>query len=369
MPPVAAKPCPDSTFESLMTQHATPERGSTAEITSFVADLSDTMTAAIGEINDINANTQLLALNARIEAARAGRSGAAFSVVAEEMQSLGAKTSVVANDMANKTQTSINDLLEMIGSSVRGTRLSDLALTNIDLVDRNLYERTCDVRWWATDSSLFEALEDPTPEKLEYASQRMGVILGAYTVYFDLVLCDRDGQIVANGRPDLYDSVGKSAASSDWFRQARDSRSGDDYGFETAHRSSLVNDQSVLVYSCGVRRGGESEGELLGALGILFNWEGLAQTIVENAPLSEEEREATRVVLCDDSGHVLADSQGNQLDDRLSLPEQDELFSLAKGFKMLTIDGARCCVAHALAPGFETYSTGWHSLLIQAVEA
>ncbi|MEO0532138.1 MAG: methyl-accepting chemotaxis protein, partial [Planctomycetota bacterium] len=53
------------------------DRGSAAEIASFVSELSDTMTVAIDEINDINSNTQLLALNARIEAARAGSAGAA----------------------------------------------------------------------------------------------------------------------------------------------------------------------------------------------------------------------------------------------------------------------------------------------------
>ncbi|TWT99171.1 Biofilm dispersion protein BdlA [Botrimarina colliarenosi] len=355
-------------MSSATTTSPATDRGSAAEIAQFVADLSNTMTSAIGEINDINADTKLLALNARIEAARAGQSGAAFSVVAQEMQGLGAKTSQVANGLANKTRGSIDQLMELIGSSIRGTRLSDLALVNIDLVDRNLYERTCDVRWWATDSSLVDALSNPTTPTLAHASQRMGVILGAYTVYFDLVLCDDRGQIVANGRPDLYRSVGSSAAHSDWYRQARDSHSGDDYGFESAHRSSLVGDQSVLVYSCGVRAGGQSDGKLLGVLGVLFNWEGLAQTIVENVPLAESERQATRCVLCDDDGRVLADSWGKQLDDRLQLPGQQELFAEAKTFKMLDLAGRRTCVSHAQAPGFETYSTGWHSLLLQPVD-
>jgi hypothetical protein len=346
---------------------AAAERGSAAEITQFVTDLSETMTSAITEINDINADTQLLALNARIEAARAGVSGAAFGVVASEMQALGAKTSSIANELANKSRGSIDKLMELIGSSVRGTRLSDLALTNIDLVDRCLYERTCDVRWWATDSSLVDALANPTPEALTHASQRMGVILGAYTVYFDLVLCDPSGQILANGRPDLYSSVGQSAATSDWFRQARDSRSGDDFGFESAHRSPLVDDKSVLVYSCGVRAGGQSRGELIGVLGVLFNWEGLAQTILENVPLAESERKATRCLLCDDEGHVLADSWGRQLQDRLHLTGMDKLFAEPKTFAMLDVAGKRSCVAHARAPGFETYSTGWHSVIIQPV--
>lgn len=344
-------------------------RGGAAEIARYVGDLSEMMDSAIREINDINGDTQLLALNARIEAARAGNAGAAFGVVAEEMQSLGAKTSGIANELANRSRRSIDTLLGLIGSSVRGTRLSDLALNNIDLVDRNLYERTCDVRWWATDSSLVDALSDPTDARRDHASHRMGVILSAYTVYYDLVLCDNSGHIVANGRPDLYQSVGRSVAGEEWFRKAHESSSGDDYGFQTAHRSSLVDDQSVLVYSCGVRENGDSRGKLLGALGILFNWEGLAQTIVENVPLSEDERDSTRTVLCDDSGAIIADSWGKQLEDRLDVPNRDSLFAQPKNFETIDLDGKKYCVAHARAPGFETYSTGWHSVLLQPVDS
>ena len=346
-----------------------PESGSTSEIAAFVDDLSVTMTSAIDEITNINDDTQLLALNARIEAARAGNAGAAFSVVAEEMQGLGAKTADIAKQLASQTRGKIDGLLGMIGSSIRGTRLSDLALVNIDLIDRNLYERTCDVRWWATDSSLVDALTTPSPESIDYASKRMGVILSAYTVYHDLVLCDANGKIIANGRPDLYQSVGNDASASDWFLAASTSRSGDEYGFETAHESRLVDGQSVLVYSCGVREGGEANGRLLGVLGILFNWDEFAQAIMESTPIAKSELENTRCCICDDSGRVLADSQGKQLHDTLKLPNQAEIFGQAKGFTMETVAGRPSCIAHAQAPGFETYSTGWHSVIIQAVDA
>ena len=36
----------------------------------------------------------------------------------------------------------------------RGQRLTDLAHHMIEIIDRNLYERSCDVRWWATDAAL-----------------------------------------------------------------------------------------------------------------------------------------------------------------------------------------------------------------------
>lgn len=342
--------------------------GSAKAIAAYVDDLSVTMTSAIDEITNINDDTQLLALNARIEAARAGSAGAAFSVVAEEMQALGAKTSQIASQLASQTQGKIAGLLDVIGSNVRGTRLSDLALMNIDLVDRNLYERTCDVRWWATDSSLVDALSKNTDESFRYASKRLGVILDAYTVYHDLVLCDPSGKIVANGRPEIYGSVGGSAAHATWFDQAMQSVSGDEYGFESAHESKLVNNQSVLIYSCGVREGGEARGRLLGVLGILFNWNDFAQTIVETTPVADCEREATRCLLCDDAGRVLADSHGKQLHDRLSLKNQSELFAETKGFVVDAVGPQRSCIAHARAPGFETYTTGWHSVIIQPME-
>ncbi|BBO34129.1 methyl-accepting chemotaxis protein [Lacipirellula parvula] len=334
----------------------------------LLGDLSNSLDAAIGEIRDINTNTKLLSLNARIEAARAGLAGAAFGVVAQEMQDLSAKTAQAADSLANQTKRVIEELVDVLGTKVRGTRLSDIALTNIDLIDRCLYERTCDVRWWATDQSVVDALTAPTPEALRHASQRMGVILSAYTVYYDLVLCDLHGQVVANGRPHEYKSTGMSQASETWFREAAASSSGDEFGFQTANRSPLVDGKLSLIYSCGVRQEGKADGKLLGVLGIVFNWEALAQTIMTSAPVAEEERAATRCVITDGDGTILADSWGKQLQERLSLPDLSSILAERKNFTTGDYRGQACCIAHAQAPGFETYSTGWHSLVIQPVD-
>jgi hypothetical protein len=333
----------------------------------LLGDLSSSLDGAIGEIRDINMNTKLLSLNARIEAARAGLAGAAFGVVAQEMQDLSGKTAQAAESLSNQTKRVIDELTHVLGTKIRGTRLTDIALTNIDLIDRCLYERTCDVRWWATDQSVVDALTNPTPETLRHASQRLGVILSAYTVYYDLVLCDLRGRVVANGRPHEYKSAGMEQGSEAWFRESAASRSGDEFGFQTAHRSRLVDGQLSLVYSCGVRHEGRSDGKLLGVLGIVFNWEALAQTILTNAPVAEEERDATRCVITDGDGTLLADSWGKQLQESLGLSELPHILAERKNFVTADYQGRKCCIAHAQAPGFETYSTGWHSLVIQPV--
>jgi hypothetical protein len=340
----------------------------TDNVAEMVNDLSRALREAVTEIEAINANAKLLSLNARIEAARAGEVGAAFAVVAQEMQGLAGKTSQVAGDLATNTQQTIDELLELIGTRIRGTRLSDIALTNIDLIDRCLYERTCDVRWWATDSSVVDALTLATDEARQRACQRLEVILGAYTVYFDLVLCDTEGNVVANGRPDVYRSIGRNVANQEWFYEAMGSRSGDEFGFQTAHYCSLVNNEPALVYSCTVREGGLSTKPTIGVLGIVFKWEALAQTILKQVPLAENERKQTRCAIVDSTGRILADSWDQQLQDTLNVPDLPKLFAEKKNFAKINYNDNLCCFAHARAPGFETYSTGWHSLIIQPLD-
>ncbi len=344
--------------------NSSPER-----ISQLTQELAKRISGAIGEISEINSRTRLLSLNAQIEAGRAGGStGAAFAVVASAMKELSERTAKAATAMASQTKSAIDEL-ERISTSlaidVRGVRLSDLALTNIDLIDRCLYERSCDCRWWATDASCVDALTKKTPDALRFCSQRLGVILNAYTVYFDLVLCDRMGKVVANGRPSQYRSVGSDCASADWFAGAMRSASGEEFGFESAHRSRLVDNQAVLVYSAAVRAGGDSKEPILGVLGVMFNWEGLAQKIVTSVGLPPEEKAATRVCIVDDKCRLLSDSNGRHLVDKLDLPDRDKIFAMKKGFLNSMVGGQNCCVAHALSPGFETYATGWHSLIIQ----
>ena len=189
----------------------------------------------------------------------------------------------------------------------------------------------------------------------------------AYTVYHDLVLCDLDGRIVANGKPSEFKSIGQVVDSAEWFRSAKQTRTGDEYGFETAHNSDLVNDNSVVGYSCGVRKNGRCNGELIGVLGIFFNWEEFAQSIMAQTPLSESEKTTTRCCICNDEGLILADSWGHQLQEHIELNNREVIFAQEKNYLIDSYDGKAACIAHAKAPGFETYTTGWHSLVIQSV--
>jgi hypothetical protein len=339
------------------------------QIQSLADSLSVSVRTSLKQIDDINTQSSLLSLNAKIEAARAGVAGRSFAVVATEMGELSDTTKRVAVQLSSKLGGDISELQSIskrLASDVRGIRLADLALTNIDLIDRNLYERSCDVRWWATDSSVVDLLSAPTSDRVAYACKRLGVILNAYTVYFDLVACSLSGEVIANGRPERYKSIGMNVSKQRWFKSALETRSGDEFGFEVVHSSPLVNGEYILAYSCAVRQGGDANGAPIGVLGILFNWQGLAQTVVDRTPLSEDERSHSRVAILGEDGMVLADTQGPPLSGVLNFQDRDRVWDCAKVFQESEDEaGRRILVAHAKAPGFETYSTHWHSVILQ----
>jgi hypothetical protein len=359
----------------MMLQNKSEERKGKNFSLETVAELAEVLAAktetAINKIDKINDETHVLAINALIEASRAGELGKAFSVVAEEMSELSRKISDTTENLRKESRDTITELgniIKMQATNIRGVRLSDLALTNIDLIDRNLYERSCDVRWWARGSTLVNALVERTQKACDLTMQRLGIILDAYTVYFDIVLCDLEGNVIANGRPQQFKSVGTNQSSTIWFRSAIETATGNEFGFQSVHRCPLVNNQLALVYSCAVRENESANGKVIGVLGVVFNWEGLAQKIMHQTPLSEEEKTNSRICIVDDDGTILADSKGRMLDDAIQFAGSTKLLEEKKNFIIVNYEGSECCIAHAFSPGYETYSSGWHSLIIQRLK-
>lgn len=327
------------------------------EIVAVAKDVSDLAATKLTQISAVARATRMLAMNARIEANRFGDRGAAFTVVADEVAEVSRSVQQLANSL-DQGLTERIAVLDQVGENVQGTRLADLALNMIDVVDRNLYERTCDVRWWATDSAvhgLCAARDDPAAR--EHATTRLGVILDSYTVYLDLWVADTDGRVIAHARPDLYPSVlGSSVADQEWFSRAVATRDGHGYVAADVHAEPLLHDAVTTVYATAVREGGAVDGRVIGALGIHFDWAPQAAAVVRGVRLSEAERGTTRCLIVDRSGLVLAAS-----DDAGVLSELIPLRT--EGPSGHYRDGQRL-VGYAHTPGYETYEgLGWYGII------
>ena len=312
---------------------------------------------------------KLLAINALIEAARAGETGKGFAVVANEVQRL----AQIATEITSKFESNVlgriglsRAMADSLVTEMEGVRLTDLAQTLVQLIVRNLFERTADVRWWATDPALWQTLQAPDKDSVALAAERLGVINRFYTVYLDLVMTDLSGRVIASANPTFQRKISSSSLAGDpWFRAAASCASGDDYIVDEVKPSPLHDQRHALVYATGIREGGKVDGKLLGTLGVYFDWQNQGQAIVEKeANLPPQLAEKTTVMLLDGASRVIASTNPAMLFTHFALANQT---GQPKGSYY---DNNGSIVAFARTLGYEDYDgLGWCGVVIQQTES
>ena len=109
-------------------------------------------------------------------------------------------------------------------------------------------------------------------------------------------------------------ATGTNVAQETWFREALASGSGDDYAVADIAANPQLDGRRVATYAAAIREGGEARGRALGVLGIFFDWESQAQTVVDGVRLSPEEKQRTRALLRDRELKVIAASDHQGID-------------------------------------------------------
>jgi hypothetical protein len=330
-----------------------------ARLTAEVNQIACEKTKSIQKITN---QMKMLALNALIESSRAGVQGAGFAVVAQEVRNVGQQVETIARELESqltkRTGTLMSSIEQMTERS-RGERMVDLSLNAIELIDRNLYERTCDVRWWATDSAVVDCAAAPDTAAVSHVAERLAVILGAYTVYLDLWLCGLDGNILAGGRSDRFNVIGQNVAATKWFREARNLRSGDEYVAGDVECQPLLGNAQVATYCASVRADGKANGKPIGVLAIHFDWESQARAIVQGVRVDAADK--ARVLLVDSNFRVIAASDGRGL-----LAERVQLSLEGRRSGFYHNRSGELIAFHA-TPGYETYKgLGWFGVILSA---
>jgi hypothetical protein len=318
------------------------------------------------KVQDDKESIQLISLNGIVFASKLGKRGVALGPIFDQIKQTG-----------EFTTSKMEDLLKEM--AVGEFQLNLQALENfskqaIDLIDRNLFERAADVRWWATDQFFWAALTEPSEENFQRAAHRLEVINGSYSMYRNLVLANRHGQIVASSKGEDRHRLSTTSVYDDpWFLSAMRTARSSEYTVQDVQNSKLEpRKERSLVYSGGVRAQGARQGDSIGAVGILFDWDTEAKKIL--ATCLPKNRDGELIAGCaafyTNAAHeIIETTDPNQfpVGKTLALPATHAKLKGGQSVSgLFATDGVRYILGSSRTKGYREYAgLGWSAHVVR----
>lgn len=307
------------------------------------------MDTVMKKIRDISMKSNILALNSGIEAARAGEAGRGFSVVATEIKRF-AEQSL----NASKESEAIIKTIQNKANEIMAVRTVDIAFDTIDKIDRNLFERNCDVQAWATYDAIKDCLLAPSAETKKTAQKFLKNIHQIYEVYFDLFVVDLHGEIIVAAQN--QSELGKSKADRAWFQETVKQNH---VHVTDMYHSSVVGGHT-MAYSSPIH---DDSGNIIGVMTTRFNWEFIFD-IIDRVQLDQK----SRLYVINSDGYVIASTDRTGiLERRLDNLKAVKNIMSGRDVRGFTIEDNQI-YAYCLTEGYNAYKgKGWSVIVVESI--
>lgn len=173
-------------------------------------------------------------------------------------------------DNLRSVSTSILDTIKETVENLENTIMDGLvyearasAKLAIEIMDRNLYERANDCRWWALTPVFEEELSRPEPDR-EKMSNVLRYINGLYTVYTNLFIYDTQGNILASSNDPSI--IGRKIGG-DFTSKTLSNNNAQNYFVSAFDKSPFYDNEATYIYNATIR----SKGRCTGGIGIVFD--------------------------------------------------------------------------------------------------
>lgn len=271
--------------------------------------------------NTIQTNLNRLVWNGNVNKAKDDRreNMRGFSrALLNEISSTGEETKkIFDHSIANLTKTMVLNNTSYVASLM------------VDIMDRNLYERANDCRWWALTEEFKKVLSSNILDKK--ASKKLENILkyinSLYTVYTNLFIYDTNGVIISVSNDEQKYLIGKQL-SLDVVTKTKNLENTNSYFVSKFEQTQLYDEDYTYIYYSAIKQGKD----FLGGIGIVFDSNPEFKAMLkESIPNYNEKKNKEVFGVYADADKKIISSSNPELNIGEKLNLDDKFFNLTNG--------------------------------------